>query len=306
LIADGKSAEGKAIMVTRGKRVHIANIEFREARVRDKNGAGIRVENGPLTVSRCLFADNENGILAGSLDSLEIAIDSSTFERNGHPSGSAHNLYVGAIARLDVEGCLFARSRVGHLLKSRARVNNIRYSRLTCEEGNSSYELELPNGGQAVVVGNLIQQGAASENSTLISFGAEGYRWPTNTLLMSFNTIVNDRPNGGVFVRVAKGADKVTMTHCLLVGPGSINIDSPLESHGNFEAARREFADPGKFDYRLRTKSNLVGRAGFRGTSMVAAEVPMREYVHEATSCALEEMSALTPLSPGAFQRLAR
>ena len=67
LIADGKSAEGKGIMVIKGKRVRIENLEFRGARVRDRNGAGIRLENGPLTVSSCVFADNENGILAGNL-----------------------------------------------------------------------------------------------------------------------------------------------------------------------------------------------------------------------------------------------
>ncbi len=178
LIADGRDAEGKGIMVVKGKRVRIENLEFRGARVRDRNGAGIRVENGPFTVSECAFTDNENGILAGNLDTVEISIEDSTFEGNGHPDGSAHNLYVGTVARLDVTGCLFARSRIGHLLKSRARTNAIRYSRLSGEDGTSSYELEFPAGGDALVLGNLIQQGPSSENSTIISYGAEGYRWP--------------------------------------------------------------------------------------------------------------------------------
>jgi len=306
LIAGGRDAEGKGIMVVRGKRVRIENIEFREARVRDRNGAGIRVENGPLSVSNCVFADNENGILAGNPESGHIAIDSTVFSGNGHPNGQSHNLYVGAIARLDIEGCLFSRSKVGHLLKSRARVSSVRYSRLTCEDGTSSYELEFPNGGQAEVIGNLIQQGPASENSTLVSFGAEGYRWPDSALSMAFNTIVNDRPNGAVFLRVAKGAQKVTLVHNLFVGPGSRKIDAPLDEHGTIEATRKEFSDPAAFDYRLRAKSPLVGRAGFRGKSIDDKTLPMREYEHVATSCALENMTALTPLSPGAFQRLAR
>jgi len=305
LIAEGKSAEGKGIMVLRGKRVRIENLEFRGARVRDRNGAGIRLENGPLTVSNCVFADNENGILTGNLTANEITIDNSTFEGNGNSEGSAHNLYVGTVARLQVVGCYFGRSKVGHLLKSRAMVNSVMYSRLTCEDGSSSYELEFPNGGEALVLGNLVQQGAASENATIVSYGAEGYRWSDNTLSMAFNTLVNERPKGATFVRVNKGARQVELVNNVLVGSGSMSINAPLVSRGNVEAARMEFADPAKFDYRLRASSRLVGRAGFRGTRETEPGLPQREYEHPASSCPLEGVTALTPLSPGAFQRIA-
>jgi hypothetical protein len=302
LIAEGKSAEGKGIMVLKGRRVRVENLEFRGARVRHRNGAGIRLENGPLTVSQCVFADNENGILTGN----EIAIYNSVFDGNGNAEGQAHNLYIGTVARLQVVGCYFGRSIVGHLLKSRAMVNTILYSRLTCEDGSSSYELEFPNGGAALVLGNLIQQGPASENLTLVSYGAEGYRWPENTLTMAFNTLVNERPNGAIFVRANKGARQVELLNNVLVGSGSMSIEAPLESRGNVEAAQRDFADPAKLDFRLRAGSRLVGRAGFRGNDSAERLIPRREYEHPASSCPLEGMTALTPLSPGAFQRLAR
>ena len=306
LIADGKSAEGKAIFVVKGQRVRIENLEFRGARVRDRNGAGIRLEGSPLTVSGCVFADNENGILAGNIPTMSIAIDTTVFDGNGNEEGSAHNLYVGTVDSLSVEGCWFARSRVGHLLKSRARMNAVQYCRLTGEDGTSSYELEFANGGQAVVVGNVIQQGPASENQTIVSYGAEGYRWPENKLVMAFNTVVNDRAKGGVRLRVSKGAEHVTLAHNLWLGAGTLSIDAPLDSRGNREAARGDFADPAKFDFRLRASSPLVGQAGFRGGNNGDFALPLREYVHEASSCPLEGLSSLTPLSPGAFQRLAR
>jgi hypothetical protein len=306
LIADGKSAEGKAIFVVKGQRVRIENLEFRGARVRDRNGAGIRLEGSPLTVSGCVFADNENGILAGNSPTMSIAIDTSIFDGNGNEEGSAHNLYVGTVDSLSVEGCWFARSRVGHLLKSRARLNAVKYCRFTGEDGTSSYELEFANGGQAVVVGNVIQQGAASENQTIVSYGAEGYRWPQNNLVMAFNTVVNDRAKGGVRLRVSKGAEHVTLAHNLWLGAGTLSVDAPLDARGNREAARGDFADPAKFDFRLRASSPLVGQAGFRGGNNDDVPLPLREYLHEASSCPLEGLSSLTPLSPGAFQRLAR
>lgn len=306
LLAEGRSAEDKAIFVIRGQRVRVEGLEFRGARVRDRNGAGIRQEGGPLSVHGCVFADNENGILAGNLATLELAVTNSVFVDNGNDAGSAHHLYAGAMARLDVEGCWFGRARVGHLLKSRARSSTVRYCRLTGEDGTSSYELEFADGGEALVLGNLIQQGKASENQAIVSYGAEGYRWPANTLMFAFNTIVNDRPNGGTFLRVSRGANQVTMAYNVMVGRGALSIDAPQSAVGNVEAAKKDFADPDAYDYRLRAASALAGRAGFRGLGDASVGLPLREYAHPASSCALEHLTALTPLSPGAFQRLAR
>ena len=274
IVADGRDAEGKGIMVVKGKRVRIENLEFRGARVRDRNGAGIRVENGPFTVLECAFIDNENGILTGNVGTTEVAIEHSTFDGNGNAEGSAHNLYVGAIARLEVTGCLFSRSKVGHLLKSRAMSSSVRYSRLSGESGTSSYEMDFPDGGDVVVIGNLIQQGPASENSTIVSFGAEGYRWPQNILRMAFNTVINDRAGNGTFVRVSKGADRAVLLNNVWVGKGSNSIDAPFQSRGNVEAAKADFSDPSRFDYRPLAGSRLIGRAGFRGPTTATLRFP--------------------------------
>jgi hypothetical protein len=84
-----------------------------------------------------------------------------------------------------VTGSYFHHADVGHLLKSRAARSHILYNRLTDETGGrASYELEFPNGGLAYVVGNVIEQAATTENETIISFGAEGYR-PRNELIWS-------------------------------------------------------------------------------------------------------------------------
>lgn len=305
LVANGASAEGKAIFVVRGDRVRIENLAFFGATVRDRNGAGIRLEKGRLQVSGCHFEGNENGILTGRGEQIELEIDRSSFVANGAGDGQSHNLYAGAIGRLTVSASYFARSRVGHLLKSRARENLILYCRLTGEDGTSSYELEFPNGGVARVMGCLIQQGPRSENSTIISYGAEGYRWTSNEIQLTFNTIVNDRPSGGIFIRVAPGQVRAEVLDNLLVGSGEVNVKTDSALIRNKVGHRDEFADPARMDYRLKKSSPHVGAAGLVGLLTAGRLHPDKEYLHPADGRKLADPGSLTPLSPGAFQSLA-
>ncbi len=302
LIAAGAHVEGKGTFVSRGTRQFFEGLSFIGSRVPDRNGAGIRIERGEVSISNCHFEDNENGILAGNDGATTVEIHDSTFVNNGSGNGLTHNLYVGTIARLAVVGCYLARSRIGHLLKSRAAETLVAYSRLSSEDGASSYELEVPNGGNASVIGNLIQQGERSENFAIISYGAESYRNSNNRLTIAFTTLVNERGRGGVFVVARTGADKVAINDCLLVGRGSFEVAAPLDRRGVHEAGVDEFVDPARFDYRLRASSRLVGASGLRGAHR--GELPCREYVHPGRSELLEIASPLSPLSPGAFQRV--
>lgn len=306
LVANGASAEDKGTFVFRGGDALVENINFTGARSRDRNGAGIRLDAGSrLTVSRCRFEDNENGILTANDASSELHVSDSVFTRNGAGDGLSHNLYVGSIGKLTVTGCYLSRANVGHLLKTRARESVIAYSRLSGEDGTSSYELEFPSGGRAVAIGCLIQQGANSENSAIVSYGSEGYRWQQNELLISFCTIVNDRVRGGAFVRVPAGAARVEIVDNLLVGNGETDVRAGVSTFRNSEAKSSDFADPTRFDYHLRRSSKHIGAAGLAGSFGEGRLRPEREYVHPASSVALERYAALTAISPGAFQRIA-
>lgn len=305
LTAAGASAEGKGIFVFRGGEALVENMSFTGAKSPHSNGAGIRLDvGGRLAVRGCHFQDNENGILTSNDPASELHITDSEFIQNGAGDGQSHNLYVGLIGKLTVTGCYFARARVGHLLKSRARDSVIMYSRLTGEDGTSSYELEFPSGGRAVVLGCLIQQGPRSENSTILSYGAEGHGWERNELLVSFSTIVNDRASGGTFVRLAPGAARAELVDNLLVGPGRMDLGPAAATVRNLEAKASDFSDVARYDYRLRKSSRLLGAAGMAGVLEHNRVRPEREYLHPASSVALEPYAPMTALSPGAFQRI--
>ncbi len=115
----------------------------------------------------------------------------------------------------------------GHLVKSRARENHILYNMLVDGAGGkASYELEFPNGGVAYVIGNTIGQSAGTDNPKMLSFGAEGARWPENALYMAHNTLINDF-HAGSFVHVwsdkLAGDVEVWLLNNLLVGNGELS-----------------------------------------------------------------------------------
>jgi hypothetical protein len=299
LVAAGAHAQGKALFVTRGRRQRIEGFDFVGCTVPDRNGAGIRVEAGSLTLVDCGFRDNENGLLTSNDESIELDIVDCDFGPIALRSGATHNCYVGAIGRLDVTGSYFHGGMLGHLLKSRAAVNHILYNRLTDEiGGRASYELEFPNGGVAIVMGNLIMQSATTENAHVISFGAEGAKWPRQALYLINNTLVDQLPNGGIWLRVMPPQTDVVLANNLLVGTPKLAADSHWTRRANFSADWGEFVRASREDFRLKPGSVLRGKAQDAGEAEGMKLAPTREYRHPHTSAELSGPAR----HPGAFQ----
>jgi len=197
LDAAGKNSGGKAIWVIAGKDTVIENIEFSGATVPDQNGAGIRQEGTNLTLRNCYFHDNENGILTGADAASEILIEGCEFASNGFGDGRSHNMYIGQIKKFTLQYSYSHHAKIGHEVKSRAEENHILYNRIMTEaDGSGSYEIDLPNGGDAFIIGNLVQQGPKTDNSSLISFAEEGATNSGQALFVVNNTIVNDLGSG--------------------------------------------------------------------------------------------------------------
>ena len=210
---------GKAILVTDND-VTIDHFEFSGARVGDQNGAGIRYETGNLTITNSYFHNNENGLLSAPDANGTITIKNSEFAYNGIGDGRPHNLYVGAIKQLTVRDSYFHDAVVGHEIKSRALNNTITGSRILNNSGNGSYEIDLPQGGNGLIQGNIIQQGPNSDNPNIIAFGEEGNLPAQNSLIVRDNTIINDHPNATA-VWNATGAS-ATMENNRVYGFGGI------------------------------------------------------------------------------------
>jgi hypothetical protein len=295
LIAMGAAAEGKGIWVVRGGTISVEGFDFVGAKVVEKNGAGIRFEKGQLSIKNCVFTSNENGILTAGDEDAELTIENSEFGHNGAGDGYSHNLYVGQIKKLAVTGSYFHHANVGHLLKSRAAENHIFYNRLTDEVGgHASYELEFPNGGLAYVVGNIIEQGSQTQNPIMVSFGAEGYKWSKNELYLIGNTLADDLPGGGTWLKIkpaGEGAKDVANTtvsvkaaNNLLVGSSSLDPGVPGDVRNNVNVDWDVFVQASRQDYRLRDPKDPPLKPVDPGTANGVTLQPKREYVHQLQS----------------------
>jgi parallel beta helix pectate lyase-like protein len=281
LRADGADAEGKGIWVIKGNNTTVEGVEFSGAKVSDNNGAGIRLEGTSLTVRNCYFHDNENGILTGANPTSDVVVEHSEFARNGAGDGLSHNLYIGKVRSFTLRFSYVHHAVAGHDVKSRALRNYVEYNRIMDErDGTSSYSVELPNGGLAFVIGNLIEQGPEAENFTIVSYGTEGLQHPVNELYFVNNTVVNDRPAGGRFVFV-KAADAVRIVNNLFSGRGDV-LTGPGELNNNVTARRSDFVDPDNYDYRLKPGASGIGRGIEPGRVHSRDLRPTEEYVHKA------------------------
>jgi hypothetical protein len=304
---DGKPGAAFALWTVRGGAVTLQNLEFRGARSQDGGGAGVRMEGGRLTILRCNFFDNEYGLLATNDEAAELVIQGSVFGLAPKVRGGLyHLLNVGRIGKLNLTATRFQQGYEGHLIKSRARETFIGYNFVhDSVRGGASYEIDLANGGQAVVIGNVIGQGADSQNPVLVAYGSEGRHWDKNSLHMAHNTLVNYAWTPAWFLRVFKDRlpedTQVWAVNNLIVGPGVFWLGASGHFDGNRHVMLRSLRDAATYGFELPPGSM------WRGTGVDPRKVggldlsPQGEFEWPVEFRAIDVNRSTW--SPGAYQR---
>ena len=203
-VFDGRTCEGKAALVLRGRGAEVSGLVFQNMRVPDFNGAGIRLEQGDLTVAESWFRDSEQGILTGDDGRGRIVVDRSTFTRLGTcdgAAGCAHSIYTGEYGHLRVTRSRFEEGRGGHYVKSRAARVEIASSSFDDARGKATnYMIDLPEGAAGQISNNWFVQGRDKENySAFIAVAAEGRAHSSAGLTIAGND-----------ARLAPGVDRNT------------------------------------------------------------------------------------------------
>jgi len=249
--APAQVAEGKAIWVIKGRDVTVENVELSGARVPSRNGAGIRAEGRNLTVRASYFHLNEMGLLTNHDPESTITVEFSEFAANGFDDERYHhNIYVGRVGHFVLRHSYSRGAIRGHLVKSRARRSEILYNRLEDDaEGRSSYELDLPQGGDALVLGNLIVQAATSPNRTIVSYAAEDAKQWKNRLTVAFNTFYS-WGTGSLFISNRSTSGALVMNN-VFGGAVGLTVKGPAAVRGNRLAGPSDFVDPKSGNYGL-------------------------------------------------------
>lgn len=264
------ASNGKGIFVIAGNNTTVENIAFTNAKAKDHNGAGIRQEGANLIVRNCLFDGNEMGILAGgTIANCTILMEYCEFLNGGSIAnpGYQHNIYINHIDTF-IFRYNFSHDAIaeGHELKSRANHNFIYYNRISNLTSVDSRNIDMPNGGTAVIVGNVIEQNQASANSNIIAFGMEGLTNPgPHNLFLAHNTIVNKKSTGS-FVQV-NGIDSLFMYNNIFCGAQTggfiLGTFNGLDTANNWVSSTwdlPEFNNASKADYTLKATANVIDK----------------------------------------------
>ncbi len=192
VIFDGTTCEGKAALVLRGEGSAVDGIVFRNMRVDDGNGAGIRIELGDLTVTNSMFLDSQEGILGATDQPTRIRIDHSTFAGLGQCDETpdcAHSVYLGTHGSVTITNSRFERGRGGHYVKIRAPRVSITNNSFDDTAGRkTNYMIDLPEGGTGRIADNVFVQGTHKENwSGMIVVAAEAHNFSSAGLQVEGN-----------------------------------------------------------------------------------------------------------------------
>src|SRR5215217_4911531 len=105
---------------------------------------------------------------------------------------------------LRIERSQFVNQHLGHHVKSRARRTELLNNDIMDgAEGNSSYLVDIPDGGDLVIIGNIFQKGPRTQNRNVaIAIGLErGMSNPTSEMRIENNKFTNDLGSQTIFVR---------------------------------------------------------------------------------------------------------
>ena len=192
VVFDTVTCEGKAAFVLRGRSAHVEGIVFQNMSVPDRNGAGIRIEKGDLTVRESLFRNSQSGILSANDAEGSIRVERSTFSGLGRCDEEydcAHSIYVNGYGALWVANSRFERGRGGHYVKSRSPRIEVVDSSFDDSAGRATnYMIDLPYGANGTIARNMFLQGPNKENySALIAIAGEGDENDTSRLVITAN-----------------------------------------------------------------------------------------------------------------------
>lgn len=175
-----------------------------KANATGSNASGIRITGVTwnVTVNRAHISSTVMGILTDNRGG-KLTVNDSVISRTGNVgtrSALSHGLYAGSIDELIVKNSrIEAPQRLGHVLKSRARVTTFTDGALLGLDGRHSRMVDLSCGGKFTFQRNMVQQGTNTDNTEMMAISYERLKpggcndLPPADVTITDNTFVFDR-----------------------------------------------------------------------------------------------------------------
>ncbi|MFM8330258.1 MAG: hypothetical protein ACKN9T_01065 [Candidatus Methylumidiphilus sp.] len=247
---------GKAPFVTMAPNILIDGFEISGVKTGDGNGACIRIDPGTrdLVIRNVYCHDSQMAVLGG--DAGRLLIEDSVFERTAPNASYSHLLYLSDGNEAVIRRCkLLSATNLGHTLKSGYKRLLVEDSVIAALNGHNSRAIDAYGGGDIVLRGNVIQQGAESDNNDIIAIALEPKRLvPTgHALLMERNWVLFDDAKRWhkVLIR-GQHLGPLVVRDNVFVGLTGIGEDGVTQD-GNRWFDSRENAGLPKFDGSLNT-----------------------------------------------------
>jgi hypothetical protein len=118
------------------------------------------------------------------------------------------------------------------------------------------------------VIGNVIQQPAANQAATLLSYGEEGASNPGQDLYVVNNTFLNDDSARGTFIQVGSGVTTpVLMQNNIFAGTGSASTQANSIDRNNYRSLTPAFVNRANFDLHPASGSPMINAGAAAGNA---------------------------------------
>ena len=126
----------------------------------------------------------------------------------------------------------------------------------------------------------MIQQGPASQNSSMLAYGLEGATNPTSHLYVVNNTFVNDRGSGTAVVVGGSVTTPVVARSNVSTGSTTFVGQAGAVLGTNCVVANPLFVDRAQYDHHLQAGSPCVDAGAAPGSGDGRDLTPVQQYVH--------------------------
>ena len=172
----------------------LRNLEFSGGHGgRNSHEGGVTIQGGNVTIVNSSFHDNDIGITAYDNPNTTLSVYGSDIGGNGNWDKGTHNITIGAINSFTLQDTYVHDAVTGHEIVDRAFHSVIQNNRII--DGpvvGASYQINLAQGGDAIIRNNVIEKGLGAQNGILVALGLEGKPYDNTNVLIENNTLVSD------------------------------------------------------------------------------------------------------------------